>query len=39
MDDEEEVLLALADILGSFTDYSGGPSHAVHVLKPLEKLC
>jgi hypothetical protein len=36
MDDEEEVL---ADILGSFTDYSGGPSHAVHVLKPLEKLC
>jgi len=39
MDDEEEVLLALAEVLGSFLDYVGGPAHAVHVLKPLEKLC
>jgi serine/threonine-protein phosphatase 2A regulatory subunit A len=39
MDDEEDVLISLAEILGSFLEYSGGPSHAVHVLKPLEKLC
>ena len=39
MDDEEEVLISLADGLGSFLDYSGGPTHAIHVLKPLEKLC
>lgn len=39
MDDEEEVLLTLADTLGSFIDYVGGPNHAIHVLRPLEKLC
>ena len=39
MDDEEEVLLALADVLGGFLDYVGGAGHTVHVLKPLEKLC
>lgn len=39
MDDEEEILLALADVLGSFLEFSGGPTQAVHVLKPLEKLC
>jgi hypothetical protein len=26
MDDEEEVLIALAECLGSFLDYSGGPT-------------
>ena len=39
MDDEEEVLLALAETLSSFLDYAGGPTQAIHVLRPLEKLC
>lgn len=39
MDDEEEILLALAEVLGTFIDYAGGPSHAIHVLRPLERLC
>lgn len=39
MDDEEEVLLQLAEVLGSFLDYVGGPNYAIQVLKPLEKLC
>lgn len=39
MDDEEEVLLALAESLGDFLQYIGGPVHTVHLLKPLEKLC
>ena len=39
MDDEEEVLLSLAEVLGGFLDYVGGIGHTVHVLKPLEKLC
>lgn len=39
MDDEEEVLIQLADVLGSFLDYVGGASQAVHVLRPLERLC
>jgi len=39
MDDDEEVLLALSETLGSFLDYAGGPQHAEHVLRPLEKLC
>jgi serine/threonine-protein phosphatase 2A regulatory subunit A len=39
MDDEEEVLLALAEIMGAFLEYVGGPGHAIHVLRPLEKLC
>lgn len=39
MDDEEEVLLALADILGNFLDYVGGPAHGIHIVKILEKLC
>jgi serine/threonine-protein phosphatase 2A regulatory subunit A len=39
MDDEEEVLLALAESLSSFLDYVGGTAHAIHVVKILEKLC
>ena len=39
MDDEEEVLLALAEVLGQFLDYVGGPAHAMHVIRILEKLC
>ena len=27
MDDEEEILLALAEILGNFIDFVGGPAH------------
>lgn len=40
MDDEEEVLLSLAETLSQqFLDYVGGPAHALHVIKILEKLC
>lgn len=39
MDDEEEVLISLADMLGNFLDYVGGPAHSLHLMKPLEKLC
>jgi serine/threonine-protein phosphatase 2A regulatory subunit A len=39
MDDEEEVLLGLAEVLGQFLDYVGGPAHGIHIIKILEKLC
>lgn len=39
MDDEEEVLLVLAESLSNFLDYAGGISYAPYVLRPLEKLC
>ena len=40
MDDEEEVLLGLAETLNQqFLDYVGGPAHALHIIKILEKLC
>lgn len=40
MDDEEEVLLTLAETLNNqFLDFIGGPAHALHVIKVLEKLC
>ena len=40
MDDDEEVLIALAETLdGKFLDYVGGPLFAPHLFKPLEKLC
>ena len=38
LDDEDEVLLALAEELGSFTDYVGGKEHAHVTLSPLESL-
>lgn len=37
-DDEDEVLLAMADELGSFVSYVGGPSYAHYLLPPLEGL-
>jgi serine/threonine-protein phosphatase 2A regulatory subunit A len=39
MDDEEEVLLILAEVLGNFLEFVGGPAHSLHLMKPLEKLC
>ena len=40
MDDEEEVLLALAEVLGpQFMDYVGGPAHALTIIRILEKMC
>lgn len=39
MDDEEEILVALAEVLGTMLEYAGGAPHAMHLLKPLEKLC
>ena len=38
IDDEDEVLLALADELGNFVSYVGGPAHATSLLLPLEAL-
>lgn len=38
-DDEDEVLLTLAEELGQFVPYVGGPSHAQCLLAPLEALC
>eukprot|EP00762_Andalucia_godoyi_P006544 ANDGO_05066.mRNA.1 Serine/threonine-protein phosphatase 2A 65 kDa regulatory subunit A beta isoform len=35
LDDEEDVLVALADELGKFVQYVGGPSHAYVLLEPL----
>lgn len=37
-DDEDEVLLAMADELGAFVPYVGGPSYAHYLLPPLEGL-
>ena len=39
LDDDEEVLLALAESLGSLLSHCGGPAHAEHLLCVLEKLC
>jgi hypothetical protein len=38
LDDEDEVLLVLAEELGSFSEYVGGKEHAWTVLGPLENL-
>ena len=37
-DDEDEVLLAMADELGSFVPYVGGPCYGHYLLPPLEGL-
>ncbi|GMF65037.1 unnamed protein product [Phytophthora lilii] len=38
LDDEDEVLLVMAEELGDFVDVVGGPAHAYLLLKPLESL-
>jgi len=38
VDEEDEVLLALAEELGNFVLYVGGPEHASVLLTPLETL-
>jgi serine/threonine-protein phosphatase 2A regulatory subunit A len=38
-DDDDEVLLAMAEELGSFIPYVGGQDHAHVLLAPLETLC
>ncbi len=38
-DDEDEVLLALAEELGRFIPYVGGPDYGHILLSPLENLC
>lgn len=38
-DDDDEVLLAMADELGRFVPYVGGVAHASFLLPPLETLC
>ena len=37
--DHDQVLLAMADELGKFVPYVGGPAHAHTLLVPLETLC
>jgi hypothetical protein len=40
MDDDEEILAALAQVLdSSFLECIGGPLFAPHLFKPLERLC
>jgi serine/threonine-protein phosphatase 2A regulatory subunit A len=38
VEDEDEVLVALSEELGSFTDYVGGPQWGHVLLSPLENL-
>jgi hypothetical protein len=38
LDDEDEVLLVLAEELGGFADFVGGPEYAYLVMGPLENL-
>ena len=38
IDDDDEVLLVLAEKLGTFIPLIGGKEHAFHLLKPLEQL-
>ena len=38
IEDEDEVLTALADELGNFVEYVGGPEYAHTLLSPLENL-
>jgi serine/threonine-protein phosphatase 2A regulatory subunit A len=38
LDDEDEVLLVLAEELGGFVEYVGGKEHAYVILGPLENL-
>ena len=38
VEDEDEVLTALSDELGSFVDYVGGPPYGHVLLSPLENL-
>lgn len=39
VDDEDEILLAMAEELGRFVPYVGGKDHAKCLLGPLESLC
>ena len=39
VDDEDEILLAMAEELGQFVPYVGGKEHAKCLLVPLESLC
>lgn len=38
VEDEDEVLTALSEELGNFTEYVGGPEYAHVLLSPLESL-
>jgi serine/threonine-protein phosphatase 2A regulatory subunit A len=38
LDDEEEVLILLAETLGNFIDHVGGPSYSMSLIRPLEQL-
>jgi serine/threonine-protein phosphatase 2A regulatory subunit A len=38
VEDEDEVLTALSEELGNFTEHVGGPEHAHVLLSPLENL-
>jgi serine/threonine-protein phosphatase 2A regulatory subunit A len=38
VEDDDEVLLVMAEALGSFVDLVGGPAHAVCLIEPLGAL-
>lgn len=38
IDDEDEILLAVAEELANFSEYVGGPEYAHYLLSPLENL-
>jgi serine/threonine-protein phosphatase 2A regulatory subunit A len=38
LEDDEEVLVALSETIGNLLDHVGGPAHAEHILRVLEKL-
>lgn len=39
MDDEDEILLELAESLSNFIDFVGGNQNAIVLFSPLEQLC
>jgi len=39
LDDDDQVMIALAENLGKLSPHIGGPSKAKFLLKPLEMLC
>lgn len=39
LDDDDEILLELADVLSTFEEYVGGSNHATCLFKILESFC
>ena len=39
LEEDEEVLVALSNVLGNLLEHVGGSAHCEHILKVLERLC